>query len=139
MMYHAESFANNGFETYIVGYPGMRYNASFRLSDLDKINAGSEPTPALLSTPHVQFFYLAQLPSLFSHIPFIIVAPIKIMHQVLAIFITILFTIPHTSEFIVAQVSIVYSSRSSLFDCAEEPTKHSDSCGPVVYYLCEAN
>lgn len=22
MMYHAESFANNGFETYIVGYKG---------------------------------------------------------------------------------------------------------------------
>jgi len=35
MMYHAESFANNGFETYIVGYRGMRRKALFSLLDLD--------------------------------------------------------------------------------------------------------
>ena len=27
MMYHAESFANNGFETYVVGYRGMQCKA----------------------------------------------------------------------------------------------------------------
>ncbi|KAF9651302.1 beta-1,4-mannosyltransferase [Thelephora ganbajun] len=85
MMYHAESFANDGFETYIVGYHG------------------SKPTPALLSTPHVQFFYLHQLPQFFSRLPFMIVTPIKIIHQVLAVFITLLFTVPNTPEFIIAQ------------------------------------
>lgn len=84
-MYHAESFANNGFETFVVGY------------------RGSKPTPALLSTPHVQFCYLAQLPQFFAHLPFMIVAPIKLIHQVLAIFLTLLFSIPNTPEFIVAQ------------------------------------
>lgn len=38
MMYHAESFANNGFETYIVGYRGMWRKVSFRPPELDKIN-----------------------------------------------------------------------------------------------------
>jgi len=85
MMYHAESFANNGFETYLVGY------------------RGSNPTPALLSASNVQFFYLAQLPPFFSRLPFIIAAPIKIIHQALAIFVTLQFMIPNTSEFIIAQ------------------------------------
>lgn len=39
MMYHAESFANNGFETYIVGYRGMcRYGEPSRLIYLDNMN-----------------------------------------------------------------------------------------------------
>lgn len=38
MMYHAESFANNGFETYIVGYRGMQCKVSFSLLDFDRIN-----------------------------------------------------------------------------------------------------
>lgn len=68
-----------------------------------------------------------------------IVAPIKIIHQVLAVFVTLLFTIPNTSEFIIAQVSILHSYRSSLVDCAEEPAQHPDSCGYVAHYLREAN
>lgn len=84
MMYHAESFANNGYETFVVGY------------------CGSKPTPALLSTPRVQFCYLPQLPQLFAHLPFMIATPIKSIHQFLTIFLT-LFSIPDTPEFIVAQ------------------------------------
>ena len=36
MMYHAESFANNGFQTYIVGYRGAPYEAPFESQDIDK-------------------------------------------------------------------------------------------------------
>jgi beta-1,4-mannosyltransferase len=71
--------------------------------------AGSKPTTALLSAPRAQFFYLAQLPPLFSHLPFVIVAPLKIIHQLIAILITILFTIPNTPEFIIAQVRVSHS------------------------------
>jgi beta-1,4-mannosyltransferase len=59
--------------------------------------------------PHVQFFYLAQLPQFFSRLPFMIVAPVKIIHQVLSILITLQFAIPNTSEFIIAQVRVVHS------------------------------
>lgn len=85
MMYHAESFSHNGFETYVVGY------------------RGSKPTLALLSSPRVRFFYLAQLPQFFSSLPFVIAAPVKILHQILVIFTTLLFTIPVASEFIIVQ------------------------------------
>ena len=37
MMYHAESFANIGFETYIVGYRGTRYKAAFEPHNIDKV------------------------------------------------------------------------------------------------------
>lgn len=37
MMYHAESFANNGFETYIVGYRGTPCKAPFEPKDVDKV------------------------------------------------------------------------------------------------------
>jgi beta-1,4-mannosyltransferase len=38
-----------------------------------------------------------------------ILAPVKIIHQVLTIFITLLFTIPNTPEFIIVQVRIARS------------------------------
>jgi len=50
-----------------------------------------------------------------------IVAPVKIMHQVSTVLSTLLFTIPNASEFMIAQVSILCSRGSSLADCAEEP------------------
>lgn len=62
-----------------------------------------------------------------------IIAPIKITHQVLAILITLLFTIPNASEFIIAQVRLVYSHRPGLVNCAEEPTQHPDSYDNVAY------
>ena len=37
-MYHAESFANNGFETYVVGYRGMYRKELSRLPDLDEMD-----------------------------------------------------------------------------------------------------
>lgn len=105
-MYHAESFANNGYETFVVGYRGASFKVQFKPQDVTRLPTGSKPTPALLSAPHVQFCYLAQLPRFFAHLPFMIVAPIKLIHQVLVIFFTLLFSIPNAPEFIVAQVKV---------------------------------
>jgi beta-1,4-mannosyltransferase len=77
-----------------------------RPETLTNLLAGSKPTPALLSTPHVKFFYLAQLPHFFLRLPFLILAPVKIIHQALTILITLMFTIPNTPEFIIVQVRI---------------------------------
>lgn len=51
-----------------------------------------------------------------------IIAPVKITHQVLTILTTLLFAIPNTPEFIIAQVRLVYSRRPGLVDRVEEPT-----------------
>ncbi|CAL1697301.1 unnamed protein product [Somion occarium] len=84
MMYHAESFAENNFETYLIG------------------NDGSKPVPSLLSIPHVHFLYLPNAPST-SGLPFILSAPRKIVHQVFSILNALLFRIPRPPEFIVVQ------------------------------------
>ena len=93
----------------------------FHPETLTDLLAGSKPTPALLSTPHVQFFYLTQLPHFFLRLPFMILAPVKIIHQVLTIFITLLFTIPNTPEFIIVQVRIARSHWQRSVDRTEEP------------------
>ncbi|KAH9931275.1 glycosyltransferase family 33 protein [Fomitopsis serialis] len=85
MMYHAESFASIGFETYVIGY------------------AGAKPFSSLLSIPHVRFFYLSQPPRYIASWPFIVAAPRKVLHQVLSILNTLLVRIPHPPEFIIVQ------------------------------------
>ncbi|KZT68760.1 glycosyltransferase family 33 protein [Daedalea quercina L-15889] len=85
MMYHAESFASIGFETYLVGY------------------AGAKPVPSLLSIPHVRFLYLSQPPKYIASWPFALAAPRKVLHQVLSILNTLLVRIPHPPEFIIVQ------------------------------------
>ncbi|KAI0314260.1 beta-1,4-mannosyltransferase [Amylostereum chailletii] len=84
-MYHAESFAKLEFETFVVGYDG------------------ATPVPSLLSMSHVQFFYLAQLPALLRVLPFLLLAPLKIAHQICTILHTLLWRIPYSPEFIVVQ------------------------------------
>ncbi|KAF8989299.1 hypothetical protein BDZ89DRAFT_1124604 [Hymenopellis radicata] len=85
MMYHAESFAENGFQTDIIGY------------------GGSKPIPALERLPLVQLRYLPQLPSVVGRLPFVLLAPIKIIHQVLTIILVLLVQIPQPPEFILVQ------------------------------------
>ncbi|TFK47946.1 glycosyltransferase family 33 protein [Heliocybe sulcata] len=85
MMYHAESFAKHGFETYPVGYKGAR------------------PIASLLSLPHVHLTYIPGPPSALSGLPFIIAAPFKILHQVVSILQALLSRIPHPPEFILVQ------------------------------------
>ncbi|KAK7688235.1 hypothetical protein QCA50_008605 [Cerrena zonata] len=84
MMYHSESFAENGFETYIVG------------------NKGSKPVPSLLSIPRVHFLYLPDAPSTLG-LPFILSAPRKVLLQVFSILNALLYRIPHPPEYIVVQ------------------------------------
>ncbi|EIM92116.1 beta-1,4-mannosyltransferase [Stereum hirsutum FP-91666 SS1] len=84
-MYHAESFAKLGFDTYLVGY------------------RGSKPIPGLLSLPRVHFSYLPTPPSKVGRLPFIIVAPFKVVRQTLTILITLLWRLPHVPEFIMVQ------------------------------------
>ncbi|KAJ7629348.1 mannosyltransferase [Mycena rosella] len=83
MMYHAESFAENDFFTDLIGY------------------GGSAPIPSL-ERPKVKIHYLPEPPHWLRALPFIISAPIKVVLQVLAIFIE-LFTLPNPPEFILVQ------------------------------------
>ncbi|KAJ7922933.1 mannosyltransferase [Mycena leptocephala] len=81
MMYHAESFLENDFFTDIIGYGGSKLIPS-------------------LSKARVQ--YLPEPPRWLRAFPFIISGPIKVVLQVLFIFIE-LFTIPNPPEFILVQ------------------------------------
>ncbi|KAJ7139519.1 mannosyltransferase [Mycena epipterygia] len=83
MMYHAESFAENGFFTELIGY------------------GGSKPIPSL-ERPKVRIRYLPEPPRWLRAFPFIVSAPIKVLLQVLSIFLE-LFTIPNPPEFILVQ------------------------------------
>lgn len=85
MMYHAGSFAENDFETYVIGYNG------------------SQPVAALLSIPHVHFLYLAEPHKHISGVPFIFTAVRKIVQQVFSILHTLMVRIPHPPEFIIVQ------------------------------------
>lgn len=52
MMYHAESFVNNGFETYIVGYRGTRHKVPFGLQTIDKVTCRFKAnTRSIVNTP----------------------------------------------------------------------------------------
>ncbi|KAI0043879.1 glycosyltransferase family 33 protein [Auriscalpium vulgare] len=84
-MYHAESFAKLDFETYLIGYQGVK------------------PVASLLSLPHVRFLYLAEPPLFLRRLPFLIVAPFKVTRQVVTILYTLLWQIPHPPEFILVQ------------------------------------
>ncbi|KAG5646867.1 hypothetical protein DXG03_001943 [Asterophora parasitica] len=87
MMYHAQSFAENGFVTDIIGYDG-----------------GSKPIPALERLPRVQIRHLPEPPTLLrALLPFILFAPIKIVHQVASILFVLLVQIHKPPEFILVQ------------------------------------
>ncbi|KAG5651824.1 hypothetical protein H0H81_007296 [Sphagnurus paluster] len=86
MMYHAQSFAENGFVTDIIGY------------------GGSNPTPALERLPKVEIWCLPELPKFLGTLfPFIIFAPIKIVHQIVSILFILLVQISKPPEFILVQ------------------------------------
>ncbi|KZP30410.1 glycosyltransferase family 33 protein [Athelia psychrophila] len=85
MMYHAESFAKNKYETFLIGY------------------RGSKPSPTLLSLPHIHFLYLSEPPKIVTRLPFILAAPIKIIHQICTILAALMVRVPHPPEFIMVQ------------------------------------
>ncbi|KAG8925902.1 mannosyltransferase [Tulasnella sp. 408] len=83
MMYHAESFAKDGFETTIVGYKG------------------TTPTPSLLTAPGIRFQYLSTPPKLPGKI-FVLLAPIKVALQLLSLLYALI-VVGRPPEFIVVQ------------------------------------
>ncbi|KIY62782.1 glycosyltransferase family 33 protein [Cylindrobasidium torrendii FP15055 ss-10] len=85
MMYHAQSFAENGFETNIVGF------------------RGSKPIAALERLPLVQLRYLPDVPPILSVLPFILFGPLKALYQALSILRILLIQIPTPPEFILVQ------------------------------------
>ncbi|KAF8139828.1 glycosyltransferase family 33 protein [Boletus edulis] len=85
MMYHAESFAKLGFDTYLIGY------------------RGSKPVPSLTFLPHLRLCYLSEPPSFLREVPFVLAAPVKILHQVTSILYMLMFRIPSPPEFIMVQ------------------------------------
>ncbi|KZT58496.1 glycosyltransferase family 33 protein [Calocera cornea HHB12733] len=88
MMYHAESFAGMGWETFLVGY------------------RGSKLIPSLLEAPHVREIYLREPPAFISKLPrlaFLLWAPYKILFQVYTVLQTLLGELPYPPEFILVQ------------------------------------
>ncbi|KAG9034313.1 mannosyltransferase [Tulasnella sp. UAMH 9824] len=83
MMYHAESFAKDGFETTIVGYKG------------------TTPTPSLLTAPGIRFQYLSTPPKLPGKI-FVLLAPIKVAVQLLSLLYALI-VVGRPPEFILVQ------------------------------------
>ncbi|KAJ3576271.1 hypothetical protein NP233_g535 [Leucocoprinus birnbaumii] len=85
MMYHAQSFAENDFETDLIGY------------------GGSKPIPALKRLPKLRLRYLPEPPKIISGLPFIFAGPLKVLHQISAILIVLVFLIRVPPEFILVQ------------------------------------
>ncbi|KAF5312174.1 hypothetical protein D9619_003105 [Psilocybe cf. subviscida] len=85
MMYHAQSFAENGFLTDLIGY------------------GGSKPIPSLSRLPKVRIHYIPELPKMFDSLPWIVRAPIRIAHQVVSIFLCLIVYIETPPEFILVQ------------------------------------
>ncbi|KAG2093563.1 hypothetical protein BD769DRAFT_1705156 [Suillus cothurnatus] len=81
-MYHAESFAKLGFDTYLIGY---------------------KPILSLTSLSNIRLCYLSESPPLVMRIPFVLAAPIKILYQIATILYTLVFVIPRPPEFIIVQ------------------------------------
>ncbi|KAF5355663.1 hypothetical protein D9756_003970 [Leucocoprinus leucothites] len=85
MMYHAQSFAENDFETDLIGC------------------GGSRPIPALERLPKLRLRYLPEPPAIIRGLPFVLAGPLKVLHQISAILIVLVFLIRVPPEFILVQ------------------------------------
>lgn len=104
MMYHAQSFAENGFVTDLVGYRGVYMAGSVVDTTYTHWRPGSDLTPALERLPRVQARYLPEPPIIVKYLPFVLAAPIKIIHQIVSILLVLLVYIEKPPEFLVVQV-----------------------------------
>lgn len=124
MMYHAESFARNEYETFLIGYRGAS-EGHVPSQFVSEYAAGSKPSPTLRSLPHIRFLYLSEPPSLINRLPFIAAAPIKIVHQVATILVALVVRVAHPPEFIMVQVRTLSASLNFLllihFDKTQNP------------------
>ncbi|KIM32767.1 glycosyltransferase family 33 protein [Serendipita vermifera MAFF 305830] len=88
MMYHAQSFASFNFQTFIIGY------------------RGSKPLSSLLSMSHVKFLYISEPPKFIAKLPrvlFLLLAPLKVAHQVWSILDAFIFKIESAPQYIIVQ------------------------------------
>ncbi|GMK58428.1 hypothetical protein CspeluHIS016_0504600 [Cutaneotrichosporon spelunceum] len=85
MMYHAESLAKAGWDTYMVGY------------------GDTAPIPSLLETPRVHFLHLWSPPKLVMKLPWIIRAPIRILYQIASVVYLCVFAIPCNTQIFLVQ------------------------------------
>ena len=107
MMYHAESFASNGFTTYIIGNKGafsQHLSAENIVTGLRFV--GTRPIPSLLSLPRVRFCYLPDPPRTIPGTPFLLSAPRKVASQIFSILEALLVRVPNPPEFIIVQVRL---------------------------------
>lgn len=65
---------------------------------------GSRPIPSLERLPRVRMRFIPELPKVLFHLPFLILAPIKVIHQLVVILLWLLVWIEIPPEFIVVQV-----------------------------------
>lgn len=106
MMYHAQSFAENGFTTNLIGYGGT-FSLSVSMVCMSIFQfSGSNPIPSLKRLPKIDIWYLSEPPKLLRCFPFVIAAPLKIIHQIFSIFL-VLFRIDVPPEFILVQVHFI--------------------------------
>ena len=104
MMYHTQSFAEHDFVTDIIGYGGIAVKLLWYRNRFNNLLLGSKPIPALERLPKVQFHYLPEPPRFYGLLPFILLAPIKVFHQVASVLYVLLVQLHETPEFILVQV-----------------------------------
>lgn len=116
MMYHAESFAENGFRTHIIGFKGQQ-NASFSICSKISHSKGSRLIPSLETLPLVDIHHLWDAPSHLAFLPFVFYGPIKVVHQIVSIFFELLVGMDSPPEFILVQVCAQRPFACAPFKC----------------------
>jgi len=115
MMYHAKSFAENDFETDLIGYGGvLSFQVVSNALFIPLHVLGSKPIPALERLPKLRLRYLPGSPTALRKLPFILAGPLKVLHQISAILIVLVFLIRVPPEFILVQVRLTCQSRHQL-------------------------
>ena len=131
MMYHAQSFAQNNFVTDLIGYGGARRMFCYMLIQTD-FWTGSKPIPALESLPRVKIRQLPEIPKILNVLPFLVIAPIKLVHQTISILLCLLVWIDVPPEFILVQVRVLFLLISSdAYKPAESPEYPDSGSRPV--------
>ena len=118
IMYHAQSFALNDFETYVVGYKGETTISIYGLN-LTPIS-GAREVSSLLTLSRVRFVYLPVPPAFIAKMPrqfFLILAPLKVIFQLVTITSALFYQIERPPEFILVQVSPLVTCWNHLPDC----------------------
>lgn len=113
MMYHAQSFAREGFQTYIIGYYDSQLPRSLR------------QLPLAYKIP------LSPFPLAFLRLPFIVMAPFKVIWQIDSLLNSLTLKLPHIPEFIIVQVILM-----NLFILVTQCTLCQKESAKYTYFGC---